>query len=307
MTGPAHDAVDQDPRVARQDSWKVKAHLARTFSAASETYDMVGSPTFRHLGALLVDQVGVRPGDRVLDVACGRGATVVPAAEATGPSGEVVGVDIARGMVAALTATLDAAGTTNARAQLADAEALPFEDGAFDVVLCGFALFFFPDTHQALRECRRVLRPGGRLGVSTFTPALHEWLAWFNELARQALGLPADYGPVAGSKFDVAAELYELLSTGGFGDIAVEESPCQIVLGSPEEFWAWTWSAGLRALLESMDTGQRQRVKVAAFERLAGLPGAPLIRIPADALLVRATKAENSAHLVANRAESGRP
>ena len=106
---------------------------------------------------------GLAPGERVLDVACGTGLVSFAAARAVGVQGSVVGVDLSGEMVDA--ARRRAAQTHSLHATFArmDAESLALPDGGFDVVLCALGLMYVPDPKRALREMRRVLRPGGRL------------------------------------------------------------------------------------------------------------------------------------------------
>ena len=150
------------------DTSAYKEAIAAVFTATSASHDTVGT-VFSHFGSLLADRVDLQVGDRVLDVAAGTGATLFPAARRIAGQGRVVAIDLAPGMVDQLSAAIAAGGLTNAEALVADAEDLPFSDESFDAVLCGFALFFFPDTTRALREFRRVLRGAGRLALSTFT------------------------------------------------------------------------------------------------------------------------------------------
>lgn len=97
---------------------------------------------------------------RVLDLACGAGYPTVEIADRVGPEVEVIGVDTAE---AALKVGRETAGDRpNVRFEVADAGALPFPDGSFAVVTVNLGLHLFPDPHTALRECRRVLVPGGR-------------------------------------------------------------------------------------------------------------------------------------------------
>ena len=107
----------------------------------------------------------MRAGDRVLDVGTGTGEALLAATLRSGPRGWAVGVDLAPPMLARAAASLRARGRTDARLSVMDAEHLAFTGGAFDVVLCAFALSSIPRPEQALTEVRRVLRPGGRVGV----------------------------------------------------------------------------------------------------------------------------------------------
>jgi SAM-dependent methyltransferase len=118
------------------------------------------------VGARLVSRVGIAPGDDVLDVACGTGNVAIRAAEA---GARVTGLD--------LTPELFDTGrrlAADARVEIewveGDAEALPFQDESFDVVLSTFGCMFAPRHELVAAEIARVLRPGGRLGICSWTP-----------------------------------------------------------------------------------------------------------------------------------------
>jgi O-methyltransferase/aklanonic acid methyltransferase len=111
-------------------------------------------------------------------VAAGRGAVLFPAAERVGPRGRVVGVDLAPGMVDETQSAIARRGVANPEMRLMDAEALAFEDGSFDRVLCSFAVFWFPNLDRALDVMRRVLRPGGTVGFAFTRGADPRW-SWY--------------------------------------------------------------------------------------------------------------------------------
>lgn len=132
----------------------------------------------------------IRPGQRVLDVACGTGVLTRAAAIRTGPSGAVTGLDLSPRMLA-IAAHLSPALTW----QEGTAEALPFPDESFDAVVSQFGLMFVPDPALALREMMRVLKPGGRLAVAvwaslTDTPAYAAEVALVERLAGTTAGAP---------------------------------------------------------------------------------------------------------------------
>ena len=110
----------------------------------------------------VIDVVEARPGMRILDLACGPGNMTRPLASRVAPSGEVVGVDLALGMIE----LARSAGIPNARFEVMDIEALTFPDRAFDAAICGHGLQFVPDLARALDEARRVLKASGRLAAS---------------------------------------------------------------------------------------------------------------------------------------------
>jgi ubiquinone/menaquinone biosynthesis C-methylase UbiE len=115
---------------------------------------------------VLLDRQPVRPGDRVLDVACGTGLLTHELARSAGSSGQVFGIDLSQAMVDAARSRQSLAGSASAHYVRMDAQLLEFPSASFDVVLCCFGLMYLPDPERALAEMRRVLRPGGRLGIA---------------------------------------------------------------------------------------------------------------------------------------------
>ena len=141
--------------------------IVGVFSRAASTYDSYGPRFFAQLGQRLVEVSHITPGADVLDVATGRGAVLFAAADQVGPDGRVIGIDLAENMVRETTAELQSTGRQNVEMHQMSADQLDFPDGSFDDVLCGFALWFFPQPHHTLQEFFRVLKPGGRVGLTT--------------------------------------------------------------------------------------------------------------------------------------------
>lgn len=124
--------------------------------------------------AELLAMAGLRPGEAVLDVACGTGVVSAAAAQAVGPTGRVLGVDIADAMVDAAAQHAKALGLAQARFERMEAEQLALPDDAgFDAALCALGLMYLPDPAAALRELRRVLRPGGRVVLAVWGERAH--------------------------------------------------------------------------------------------------------------------------------------
>jgi SAM-dependent methyltransferase len=132
--------------------------------AAAQVYEDLFVPAeFQEWAARMVAAARIRPGQRVLDVACGTGVFAREAAPGVGPAGVVAGVDIDPGMLAV------AARQSSAIAWCrASAESLPYADGSFHAVVSQFGLMFFPDRRRALRELQRVLASGGALAVAVW-------------------------------------------------------------------------------------------------------------------------------------------
>lgn len=128
----------------------------------AEVYDEQFVPAlFRQWGPVMCDAAGIAPGQRVLDVACGTGALTEAVAARASPGGAVAGLDANPEMLAVARRKRSAIEWHDGRA-----ESLPFADASFDAVVSQFGLMFFGDRVAALREMRRVLRPGGRMAVA---------------------------------------------------------------------------------------------------------------------------------------------
>lgn len=131
--------------------------------AAASYQDKLVPALMEEWAPRVADAAHIRPGDRVLDVACGTGVLARAAASRAAPGGAVTGLDLAAGMLA-IAARLSPGITW----RQGSATALPFPDRSFDAVVSQFGLMFFPDPAGALREMMRVLVPGGRLAVAVW-------------------------------------------------------------------------------------------------------------------------------------------
>ncbi len=182
-------------------------------SSFPEMYEqaLVG-PLFRPWVEPVLDAVGLAPGDRVLDVACGTGIVARLARERLGDAGRVVGVDLNPGM---LTVARRVAPALEWRE--GDAGALPLgEDERFDVVICQQGLQFFPDRLAAARQWRRALAVGGRVAVSTWRP--DDEIPLFRALRRVA---ERHVGPIVDRRhsFGETGPLEALLREAGFRQV----------------------------------------------------------------------------------------
>ncbi|MDQ3005141.1 MAG: methyltransferase domain-containing protein, partial [Chloroflexota bacterium] len=140
--------------------------LQGVFTRSASSYERIRY--FPIFGQWLVETAQIPEGAKVLDVACGRGAVLFPAAERVGSGGHVTGIDLAEGMARETQMEIERRGLRQAEARQMDAEHLTFPDSSFDFALCGFSLQFFPHLEQALSEFRRVLKPNGHVTVTTW-------------------------------------------------------------------------------------------------------------------------------------------
>jgi len=237
-------------------------HYGRAYGgSATENYERyfvpaIGAP----LAADLTDIAALRPGERVLDVACGTGIVARLAAERVGTTGSVTGLDINPGMLAVARSVAPPA--VPIEWHEASAESMPLPDEAFDVVICQMGLQFVPDKRAALREMRRVLAPGGRMAVNTPGPITPFFTIMAEALARHI------NPELAGFVHQVFAlhdpdEIRNLIGDAGFHDIDVQPRTKELRLPPPQEFlWQYVQSTPL-----SMAVAQADEESRAALER----------------------------------------
>jgi SAM-dependent methyltransferase len=171
--------------------------------------------------AFLLGRAAPRPGERVLDLACGTGAVARQVAPLVGPRGAVTGVDLNPAMLA-VARSLPAPDGAAVDWREGDAQSLPLPDASFDLALCQAGLQFVPDKAAAAREIYRVLRPGGRFAVSAwrsldYLPA--SLLIW-GAVARRLQTTP--YALSAAWALGDPALLRALLEEAGFREVALD-------------------------------------------------------------------------------------
>jgi SAM-dependent methyltransferase len=183
---------------------------------------------FRPFTEDLVARAAPRPGERVLDLACGTGIVARLVAPRVAPVGTVVGLDVNPAMLAIARGRAAAEGAAVTWDE-GSATTLPYGDGAFDLALCQQGLQFFPDQSAALSELHRTLAPGGRLLTSTWAPLDQSpAFAAYNRVAQAHLGL-APCGP--SFSLTDAERVRGLLMGVGFG--SVEVAPVELTVTFP--------------------------------------------------------------------------
>jgi SAM-dependent methyltransferase len=205
---------------AQQDYWETDG--PRQYRQFGDTNEALLTPA----GQAMLDAAELRPGERVLDVGCGFGASTVEAAEMVAPSGRVVGVDISAAMLQPARERIAAAGVHNVELMHADAQAYAFETESFDAVISRFGMMFFENPQAAFTNLARALRAGGRLAfVCPQDPLKNQWVVVAFGAAVAALGRAPDLGaPGAPGPFAFADgdRLTQLLTGGGFRDVRLE-------------------------------------------------------------------------------------
>jgi ubiquinone/menaquinone biosynthesis C-methylase UbiE len=245
------------------------AGVAAVFDAVADVYDQVGVAWFTPIARALVVQVAPQPGDRALDIGCGRGAATRVLAEAVAPTGAVTAIDISPRMVDALRADLAAAGLDAVQVAVMDAAAPRLPANSFDVAVASLVVFFLPDPAAALITWHDLLVPGGRLGLSTFgnRDALWEDVDdVFTPYLPPAL-LDARTSGTTGP-FSSDAGVEALVAGAGFAGARTRTTHTSVILDSPAHWETWSRSHGQRSMWLAVPVDAIDAVRAEAFARL---------------------------------------
>ena len=252
---------------------EAQARAAAAYDAAADRYDDPANTFWERFGRRTVERLGLEAGERVLDVCCGSGASALPAAEAVGPRGAVLGVDLSERLLALARAKARARGLGHAEFRAGDMLALRLPEAPFDAVVCVFGVFFVPDMAAAVRALWREVRPGGRLALTTWGPRWFEpgSTAFWDAIRAVRPDLHKGFNPW--DRISEPAAVAALLADGGAEPAEVVAEAGEHAIPSPEAWWAAISGTGYRGTLEQLAPKDRERVRRAsqAFVERSGV------------------------------------
>jgi enediyne biosynthesis protein CalE5 len=190
----------------------------------------------------LVEMAGIKPGDRVLDVAAGAGEPALTAARVAGPDGQVIATDISPEMLGHGSERAAAAGIDNIEFLETDASSLDFPPDSFDAALSRWGIIFEPQAEAAAARIRGFLKPGARMAISSWGPPDRVpflGIPMRTVLTRLDLSPPPPGTPGPLSRPTPEA-ISSVLEGGGFSDVEVDEIELVFEWDSPEEFVRFT-------------------------------------------------------------------
>jgi SAM-dependent methyltransferase len=279
------------------DAEAYRADSRERWEAAAPGWDRYREALLRdtmEVSRWMLDAAGLQPGHTVLELAAGTGDTGLMAAELVAPGGKAIITDGAEAMVAAARERAKEVGATNVELRTMEAEWIDLPAASVDAVLSRFGYMLLADPEAALRETRRVLRPGGRVALSAWDAAEHNpWLTRIGAVLIER-GLverepPGSPGPLA---FGAPGRIEELLDAAGFDDVEVQPLDLELHAGSVDEWWdhAVATSGRFSRVVAGLSPAEHYRVRDAvdaAYAEFVRPDGS--VAIPGRALVAAAS------------------
>ncbi|HEX2171716.1 MAG TPA: methyltransferase domain-containing protein [Dehalococcoidia bacterium] len=238
------------------DAAKVKEIHRDRWSRSAREYQDVVVPIFAPVVEEVLRRAALRPGWSVLDVGTGPGVAALRAAEIVGPAGEIVGIDLAPDMITTAESRVRDVSGAGPRFAVMDAESLSFPDASFDAVIASLSLMLCPNPDLALREARRVLKPGGRIAAAVWGAVDRTAMGRLRILAEEYVAAPP--GMTDANTLGDPALVDRLFRKAGFV-VTVETIPIELTYRDAEHFWeAHSGSIKARLQLDQVEAIHRQ-------------------------------------------------
>jgi ubiquinone/menaquinone biosynthesis C-methylase UbiE len=212
------------------------------------SYDDSWSAQLEPAQTRMLEMADLRPGERVLDIACGTGLVTLRAARSVEPGGEVVGTDISDEMVKAAREVTTREGVAHVKYERGEAEKIGFEDGSFDAVLCGLGMMYVPSPVEALTEFRRVLHADGRASIAVW--GKRDRCGWAEIFPIVDSRVKSEVCP-AFFQLGTGETLHHVMKAAGFRDVTVDRLSTVLHYRSGEEALVAAFAGGPVALAYS--------------------------------------------------------
>jgi len=264
---------------------------ASTYNAAADFYDASPLSFWDYFGRRTIELASLSIGSRVLDVCCGTGASALPAAEAVGPTGNVIGVDLANQLLESARTKAIKKRLGNIEFEVGDMLSMRFPAASFDAVVCVFGIFFVPDMAMAVRELWSRVRPGGRLAVTTWGPNFCEPAndAFWCSIKNVRPDLYKGFNPW--DRINDLAGLRKILDEAGIASPKIIAENRLHPIKSAEDWWTIVLGSGYRGTIERLNLAERQKVKEA---NLAFIRDEKISAVETNVLYALATKSQTA-------------
>lgn len=260
---------------------------AFTYNAAADFFDASPLSFWDYFGRQTIELAALASGSQVLDVCCGAGASALPTAVAVGPTGNVIGVDLAKGLLELARQKAIKQRLRNITFEVGDMLSLRFPTESFDAVVCVFGIFFVPDMPRAVSELWSRIRPGGKLAMTTWGPNFFQpgSDAFWRSIKDVRPDLFKGFNPW--DRINDPGSLTKIFDEAGIAPPKIVPENRVHPINSAEDCWAIVLGSGYRGTIEQLTLAERQKVQDA---NLAFIRDAKISAIETNVLYALETK-----------------
>lgn len=235
------------------------------YNAASDLFDHPANTFWDRFGRNTIERLDLKPGSLILDVGCGSGASALPAAERVGALGHVTGIDLAEKLLELARRKAQEKRLNNVEFRVGNMVDTGFAEASFDAVICVFGIFFVPDIASAVRELWRLLRPGGKLAITTWGSNFFEPAntVFWDAVREVRPDLYKGFNPW--DRISEPSSLRGVLNQAGIQAATVVAEPATHPIASAENWWTMLLGSGYRGTLEQMEPDAVEYVRQANF------------------------------------------
>jgi SAM-dependent methyltransferase len=273
---------------------QMRREMQRRWEACYQNYAERAAPQTARAADVLLDLVPSPTGAKVLDIATGPGVVALKVAQVVGPTGEVIATDLMPKWQPIVERKCAGAGLDNCTFRQMGAEELDFANDSFDVVYCQFGLMFVPEPVRALREMRRVLRPGGRLGIVVWSTAEDVPCFHPSRMIGRIAPPPPDADSLPTPLALGAPGLIEgMVAEAGFKHVSAGRHTVETVIPDPETYWQQLVQGvdeHLATALAGINDAEYDQLHRQVIDFLEGFRQGDEIRLPNQAIFVSAVK-----------------
>jgi len=264
---------------------------AFTYNAAADFFDASPLGFWDYFGRRTIELASLPIGSRVLDVCCGTGASALPAAEAVGPTGNVIGVDLAKELLELARRKAVQQRLGNIEFEVGDMLSLRFPAESFDAVVCVFGIFFVPDMARAVSELWSRIRPGGQLAMTTWGPNFFQpgSDAFWRSIKDVRPDLFKGFNPW--DRINDPANFTKIFNEAGIAPPTIVPENRLHFVNSAEDWWTIALGSGYRGTIEQLTLAERQKVQEA---NLAFIRDEKISAIETNVLYALATKPQTA-------------
>ena len=238
-----------------------QGRAAFTYNAAADFYDASPLSFWDYFGRRTIELASLSSGSRVIDVCCGAGASALPAAKAVGPTGSVIGVDLAKQLLESARTKAIQRRLDNIEFEIGDMLAMRFPVASFDAVVCVFGIFFVPDMAMAVSVLWRRVRPGGKLAMTTWGPNFFQpgSDAFWRSIKDVRPDLFKGFNPW--DRINDPGSLTKIFDEAGIAPPKIVSENRLHPIKSAEDWWTIVLGSGYRGTIEQLTLAERQKVQ----------------------------------------------